>query len=142
MYDDVFVPTDGSDTAKNAASHAYSHAERYDGVIHILYVVEQSNAASIAGRCGQSFDSLRAEGAEITEEITDEAGERDLEATGTVEIGTPHRVIEKYVDEHGIDLIVMSTHGRSGLDRFLMGSVTERVLRTSETPVLTVRREQ
>ncbi|TKX51858.1 universal stress protein, partial [Halorubrum sp. SP3] len=53
--------------------------------------------------------------------------------------GTAYRSIHNYVDDHGIDVVVMGTHGRKGIDRYLLGSVTERVVRTSDVPVLTVR---
>lgn len=53
--------------------------------------------------------------------------------------GNPHEKILEYVSEHDIDMVVMGTHGRTGLDRALMGSVAERVVRRSPVPVLTVR---
>jgi len=53
--------------------------------------------------------------------------------------GSPHKQLIDYAERHGIDLIVMGTHGRTGLDRYLLGSVTERVVRTADMPVLTVR---
>jgi nucleotide-binding universal stress UspA family protein len=58
---------------------------------------------------------------------------------GVVAQGAPHQAILDYVDEHDIDLVVMGTHGRTGLDRYLLGSVTEKVVRLSDAPVLTVR---
>jgi nucleotide-binding universal stress UspA family protein len=56
-----------------------------------------------------------------------------------VVVGTVHRSIRSYVEENDIDLVVMGTHGRQGIERFLLGSVTERTVRTSPVPVLTVR---
>ncbi len=56
-----------------------------------------------------------------------------------IEEGTPHERILEYVDDHDVDLIVMGTHGRRGLDRFLLGSVTERVLRGASASVLVTR---
>jgi nucleotide-binding universal stress UspA family protein len=53
--------------------------------------------------------------------------------------GTPYRAIREYVDDEGIDLITMGTHGRTGLERYLLGSVAERTVRTSDLPVFTVR---
>ncbi len=55
--------------------------------------------------------------------------------------GDPHQVILNYADHHGIDIIVMGTHGRTGLDRYLLGSVTEKVVRLSDIPVVTVRQD-
>lgn len=53
--------------------------------------------------------------------------------------GNPHEEILEYVSEHDIDMVVMGTHGRTGIDRVVMGSVAERVVRQSPVPVLTVR---
>jgi nucleotide-binding universal stress UspA family protein len=58
---------------------------------------------------------------------------------GVVAQGTPHQAILDYIGEHDIDLVVMGTHGRTGLDRYLLGSITEKVVRLSDAPVLTVR---
>jgi nucleotide-binding universal stress UspA family protein len=54
-------------------------------------------------------------------------------------MGDPYEEIIDYAETEGVDMIVMGTHGRSGLDRFLLGSVTEKVVRTADAPVLTVR---
>ncbi|AAV47178.1 universal stress protein [Haloarcula marismortui ATCC 43049] len=54
-------------------------------------------------------------------------------------MGDPYEEIIDYAETAGVDMIVMGTHGRSGLDRFLLGSVTEKVVRTADAPVLTVR---
>jgi len=58
---------------------------------------------------------------------------------GSVAGGSPYRQILASAEEHDIDLIVMGTHGRRGIDRYLLGSVAEKVVRTAEPPVLTVR---
>lgn len=56
--------------------------------------------------------------------------------------GNPHEEILEYVSEHDIDMIIVGTHGRTGFDRAVMGSVAERVVRRSPVPVLTVRDEE
>jgi nucleotide-binding universal stress UspA family protein len=63
----------------------------------------------------------------------------ELRATADAVIGTPAGSIVEYASGHGIDLIVMGTHGRGGMSHLLMGSVAERVVRTAPCPVLTVR---
>jgi nucleotide-binding universal stress UspA family protein len=70
-------------------------------------------------------------------EQAESAGVETIE--GVVSSGTPHRAILDYVDEEDVDLVVMGTHGRTGLDRYLLGSVTEKVVRLSDAPVITVR---
>ncbi|EHK02150.1 UspA domain protein [Candidatus Haloredivivus sp. G17] len=56
--------------------------------------------------------------------------------------GIPHREINTYTEENSVDLIIMGTHGRTGLDRVLVGSNTEKIVRTSEVPVMTVGRSE
>lgn len=140
MYDAVLVPTDGSEAATDAAKHAYSLGERYDATVHVLAVVEKSESTTIVGQGDEKLETLHDEGDDSTQRIVEEALSRDIDAVGAVEMGDPARTILTYADDHGIDLIVMSTHGRSGVGRFLMGSVTERVLRDGEIPVLAVQR--
>lgn len=140
MYDAILVPTDGSEAAIDAASHAYSLGERYDATVHVLSVVETSESASIVGYGAEKLETLREEGTDATRQIVEDALSRDIDAIGAVEVGNPDRTILEYAAEHDIDMIVMSTHGRSGVGRFLMGSVTEQVIRDGEIPVLVVQR--
>lgn len=140
MYDAILVPTDGSQAATDAAKHAYSLGERYEATVHVLSVVETSESASIVGQGDEKLETLREEGTDSTQRIVEEALSRDIDAVGAVEIGEPARTILEYANNHDVDVIVMSTHGRSGVGRFLMGSVTEQVIRGGETPVLAVQR--
>jgi len=74
----------------------------------------------------------------VTETVdrVENAGVRTVE--GTVSRGTPYRVILDYVDRHGVDLVVVSARGRSDVGRYLIGDVTEKVIRLADCPVLTV----
>ena len=68
-----------------------------------------------------------------------EQGHRELHGTTEIIAGTAAKAIAEYARDRGMDLIVMGTHGRSGVAHVLMGSVAERVVRTAPCPVLTVR---
>lgn len=140
MYDDILIPTDGSDGALQAFEHALELAETYDSTVHLLYVVEPLHSADIGTE--QVLDAMRAEGERSLEELAERADSNGVEAVTVVRVGSPHREILEYADEEGMDLIVMGTHGRTGLNRYLLGSVTEKVVRISETPVLTIRRDK
>lgn len=140
MYDRVLLPTDGSEAAEAAAEHAYSHAEQYDAELHLLHVIPESEKTSIIGHGSKRLDTLEARGNDAITPLVDDATARDLSVTSAIEVGTPYREILAYADEQDIDLIVMSTRGRSGVGRFVMGSVTERVIRVGETPVVAVQR--
>lgn len=140
MYETILVPTDGSEAATEAAKHAYSLGERYDATVHVLAVVEQSESASIVGRGDEKLETLREEGTDSTKRIVEAAQSRDIDAVGAVEVGDPDRSILEYGNEHDVDIIVMSTNARSGVGRFLRGSVTEKVIRDGDIPVLAVQR--
>lgn len=141
MYDAILFPTDGSEAAVSAAPHAYSHADRYDADLYVLHVVNETESASIVGRGDERQRALEDRVKDSMSSIVAAAEERGLSVTDDVEVGTPHRTILSYADERDVDLIVMSTHGRSGVDRVVMGSVTERVIRMGDTPVVAVQRE-
>jgi nucleotide-binding universal stress UspA family protein len=139
MYDDILFPTDGSAGADAALDHAIEQALNHDATLHVLYVVEENIPVAEVSQ-PDVLDELEAEGKRIVEAARHRATEAGLESVqGTVGGGSPYRVILEYVDDHGIGLVVMGTHGRSGLDRLLLGSVAERIVRTADCPVMTVR---
>jgi nucleotide-binding universal stress UspA family protein len=139
MYDDILVPTDGSPASDAAIDHAIDIADRYGARLHALYVVDGSAYSTLEAGSEVVIDALEAEGEQATDRVADAAAAAGVETTTTVTSGTAYRAIREYADEQAIDMIVMGTHGRKGLDRYLLGSVTERVVRTADVPVLTVR---
>lgn len=138
MYDRILLPTDGSQGNTRAVDQALELAETTGADLHVLFVVEDLSYAPEM-MDGQVHAKLRQIGENATEEIRERADELGVQVETALEDGIPHREILEYADGNGCDLIVMGTHGRSGLDRYLLGSVTERVVRTAEIPVLTVR---
>ncbi len=138
MYDRILLPTDGSKANTRAVEQAVNLAEQTGAELHVLFVVEEIPYAP--EMTNENIEMrLREIGENAIEEIRAQADEAGVSIQAAVEKGTPHHGINTYVDEHGINLIVMGTHGRSGLDRYLLGSVTERIVRTADVPVLTVR---
>ncbi|MFC7166861.1 universal stress protein [Halospeciosus flavus] len=123
---------------------ALNLAEKHDATLHVLFIVDQPVSVSGAGEGFSGLDSLlealEEEGHEVTGEIAKQAEERDIETTAAVRRGNPHDDILNYAEEQGLDLIVIGTHGRTGVKRALLGSVTEDIVRHSEIPVLTVHR--
>ncbi|WP_226013408.1 universal stress protein [Halomicrobium salinisoli] len=133
MFDDVLVPTDGSDCAERAVGYAVDIASRYGATVHVLSVADSRTLQH-----GPHSDQVRA----ACEEIVDETCEGiagDVPVRDAVRTDLPHEAILAYADDEGIDLIVMGTHGRTGVERYLLGSITEKVVRLSDVPVLTVR---
>lgn len=141
-YEHILIPTDGSEHARAAATHAMAIADRYDATVHALSVVD-INAVSGAYDAGPAIPdllgSLEAGCERAVNSVADMGEDHGVEVLPKVQRGTPYRVINEYVDDRGIDFLTMGTHGRAGLERYLVGSVTERTLRTSDVPVLTVR---
>jgi nucleotide-binding universal stress UspA family protein len=136
MYDKILLTTDGSESSEAAVKHAVSLAEKYGSEIHILYV---SDVRSQMGDPSMEFvvDNLEEIGKKAVEAVEEQVSS-EVETVTSVEPGIPHREIISYSEDNDIDLICMATHGRSGLDRILIGSVTEKVTRKSKVPVMTV----
>jgi nucleotide-binding universal stress UspA family protein len=142
VYDRVLVPTDGSEAANAAAAHAIDIAERYDATVHTLYVVDVRMSPISTGMDREAvLDLLDRSDRQPTAAIRDRAETAGVTVVEAVRLGVPHETIRAYVADEDIDLVVMGTHGRTGLERALLGSVTERVLRSGDVPVLTVRGE-
>jgi nucleotide-binding universal stress UspA family protein len=147
MYDKILVPTDGSETAELAVEHAVEQAKLHGATVHALYVVD-IDAVNLslgteqvdrlkAGNFGD-MEEVKRKAEEATGAVAKRAEEAGVEVVEEVMPGKPHDAITKYAERNGIDLIVMGSHGRSGVRRVLLGSVAERVLRTTRIPVLVV----
>lgn len=138
MYDRILFPTDGSGGADQALEHVLDIASAHGTTVHLLNVADTTRD-SLTRVQGEIIDVLEQEGENLLEDVAERARERGVETVSTVLQGEPYRTIVQYADEYDIDLIVMPTHGRSGLQRLLLGSTTERVVRRAEVPVLTIR---
>ena len=141
MYERILVPTDGSAGVERAIEQAVALASVHGASIHAVFIVNTANFASLPRETSWEgvSDMLREDGKEALERVREIAERRSVPIeTGLIE-GTPSKEIVRYATEEGCDLIVMGTHGRGGIDRLLLGSVAERVVRTSDAPVLTVR---
>ncbi|AXG08401.1 universal stress protein [Haloplanus rubicundus] len=135
----VLVPTDGSECAHTAVDHAEELARSVDAKLYIIYVVEIGQVLN-----GDRVRRLREALEEIGEKALDLALEKVQSSTylpteTSLLTGPPYLEIVKYAEEHDVDCIVMGTHGRKGIRRFLLGSVTERVVRRADVPVISVK---
>jgi nucleotide-binding universal stress UspA family protein len=134
MLDDILVPTDGSESAATAVSYASDLANTYGATVHTLCVADARTLENAPHR-----ERMRADRADLAERTCAEFAAAGVQATQAVRTGVPHRAILEYATEAGVDLVVMGTHGRTGVERYLLGSVTEKVVRLSDVPVLTVK---
>ncbi len=147
MYERILIPTDGSDVAENAVEHGIALAEKYGAEVHALYVLDL-NAIDVSLGTEQvdriksgKFDEmpeLQERARRATGHVADSCEERGLAVVESVVAGRPHLEIDGYAEKHDVDLIVMGSAGRGGVKRMLLGSVAERTLRETTTPVLIV----
>lgn len=138
MYDEIVVPTDGSAGITEAVGQACYLADLSGARIHALFVVDEGIAG--ADEWDVVVEREEARGEEAVEAVEAAGAERGIPVEKHLRRGSPHEEILDAADDYDADLIVMGTHGRTGLGRFLVaGSVAERVVRYSEVPVLTAR---
>mgnify|MGYP000250465852 CR=1 FL=1 len=142
-YEQVLVTTDGSEHAEAAVDHAVAVADAYDATLHVLSVVDISSVAAgpTAGPPMDLLDQFREQGVEATDRIAERARDAGVEVVTEVREGFPGPGLLDYADEAEIDLIAMGTHGRTGVDRLLLGSTTERTIRRAKVPVMSVHPE-
>jgi nucleotide-binding universal stress UspA family protein len=141
VYDRILVPTDGSPEADSFLNHAADLAAIHDANLHVMYVVDTTGYSDLpTDTITEGLGSMLSEQGDAA---LDSAEERigDVPVERALVEGSPGEKIVEYADDEGCDLIVMGTHGRGGIDRLLLGSVAERVVRTASVPVLTVRVE-
>jgi nucleotide-binding universal stress UspA family protein len=139
----ILVPVDFSDASSAAVRHANALAQTHGAEIDLLHVVEQVVYPSAYGVEPAYFPTQEVLGRverTLGEMAREGLAHGDVSASAVV--GYAPLTILDHADEHDIDLIVIATHGRSGLDRMLLGSVTERVLRRASAPVFIVKPDQ
>jgi nucleotide-binding universal stress UspA family protein len=139
----ILVPIDFSDHSKKALQYAIPFAEQFKSSIDLLYVVEPTiyPADFSFGQVGfpSVEDELRQRGAEELQALMrNEIGTR-VDSRFAVKTGKAFNEIDQYAKEEGIDLIIIATHGHSGMEHVLFGSTAEKVVRYAPCPVLVVR---
>jgi len=139
----VLVPTDFSESARHALTYGTSFAREYHAALVILHVVENLTV-------GYASDLFPVPMAEVFQEISgyartelarlgEDARQKGLSVEEVVVQGKPSAEIIRFAAENEVDMIVLGAHGKGMLDQALFGSTTERVVRRSPCPVLTVR---
>jgi nucleotide-binding universal stress UspA family protein len=140
----ILCPIDFSETATRALAHAAALARWYDAqltVIHVVPVFEENMQSSFPFKGDEGRTPYAPVRADVLEQIrrsTEQAGAAALSPTILAEEGRTHATIVDRAAALQADLLVVGTHGRGGVNRLLLGSVAEKVLRTAPCPVLTV----
>lgn len=141
MYKDVLVPTDGSDSSTAAVEHGVSIAAQHGANVHFLHVIDvaELSASGVGTIADELTETLEQKADEALDDAVARAKEAEVKFERVLLEGDPHESIAEYSTEHDIDLVVMGTSGRSGLKERLLGSTTDRVIRTVDTSVLLAR---
>jgi nucleotide-binding universal stress UspA family protein len=141
MYKKILLPLDGSPLAEQALPHAISVAEHFQSELILLRVLiplsrSQTTKEAALKRAEKAMDVFVHE---YLERVASGVQERGIKVQMIAIEGRPHLQIIQYAETNQVDLIVMCTRGESGLSRWLMGSVSDRVVRGANVPVLIIR---
>lgn len=145
MYQEILVPLDGSELAESALPHARALAKAFDGRITLISILEPVFVLSQPSMIGPVISvsgNIEEEQASVREYLDTIAGnlkKEGIDVRTAILQGDPASEIVDYAAANHEDIIVMSTHGRSGIQRWVYGSVADRVLRSATSPVLLVR---
>ncbi len=141
MYKRVLLPLDGSALAEQALPHAVAIVERFQAELILLRVLVPlpRPPTAIPSVLQKAEEATMKFAREYLERLVADVQERDVKVQEATTVGRPHLQIIQYAETNKVDLIVMSTRGQSGLSRWLMGSVADRVVRGAGVPVLLVR---
>lgn len=144
MLQNVLVATDGSPGFDGAIDHAIELADTYGASVQALYVVDTGPepAGLDSTQHADLYEAAERRGREATVRVENRASDRGLEVARAVREGVPHEEIIAGATEYDSDLLVVGTHGRTGVERARLGSTTERVLTLADTPVLSVRLDE
>lgn len=145
MPDNVFVGFNSSPLSERALTYAIETFS--DAPLTTIYIINLIDSVIDVEAGGLPvaedwYEDAKEEATRIHATATDLAAERDTELDAVTKVGKPARAILEYADDYDVDQIVMGSHGRSGIDRTLLGSVAEKTVRTSPAPVMTVRQPE
>ena len=140
MYKRILVPTDGSEFAKKAEKHALFLAMASGAEIFAVSVTENNfvNGLPLDDEVYQLNQILKERSEENLKEFDELNDNNDLKITHVIREGSPAKVILEVAKEEDIDLIVMGSSGKSGFDRFIMGSVADKVVNSAKCAVLVI----
>ena len=142
MYKKMLVPLDGSELAEVVFPYAKELAGRLDLDLVLLHVCSPEESELLPMRrlyVEQKAETVIRQSHEAQEKYGIEPKGKAVEGRGEIVIGHPAEEIINYADKNDIDVILIATHGRSGIGRWVMGSVADKILRASKVPVWLVR---
>ena len=138
----ILFPIDLTENAYKVLPYVLSLSEQYNAMIYLLHVVQDLRRWGKVYIPHVSMDKLQGEALEAADKALDRVCDQDLQSCPNfqrrVVSGDPATEILKLIDSEGIDLVIMGTHGRKGLNHTIFGSVAENVMKKSSVPVMVV----
>ncbi len=135
----VLALTDGSDISRQALQYAVEFSSRFDADLYLLTVIEPLPSYVSAKVAKDLLDAAESRMQQEVKTCSGYCETSGIACQSTVRKGVPYETITAYAREIDADLIVLATHGHSGISKALMGSVAEKVVRHADCPVLTIR---
>lgn len=139
LFEKILIATDGSEKNKSAVEEAVKIARACGSTVYAVYVMDESlmKSAIEVPIAEDLYRRIREEGEEAVNGVKEIAQGVNLETF--ILSGRPARAITEFAEQKEVDLIVVGTQGKSGIERFLLGSVADEVIRTAGCPALTIK---
>jgi len=131
VFETIMVPTDGSKCSLKAEDIAIAIAKNFKAKLVVVHVIDE--------KLIYPFEVLEEEGNTILDEAARKGKDEGVDVEQVLIVGSPAHDMEKIVEKTGADLVVIGTHGKTGIRKILMGSVAESSIKTVKVPVLLVK---
>ncbi|MFB6167412.1 MAG: universal stress protein [Haloferacaceae archaeon] len=140
MYEDILIPTDGSAQATNAVKTGLALAGELGATAHAVYVVEEfeGRVESITSEQAELSEQYHEHGEEIVGEVASAAESMGVECVTAVDEGVVYNELENYVESNDIDVIVMGSRGLTNVEKAILGSTSDKIIRTLDIPTTVV----
>lgn len=131
MFETILVPTDGSEYAERAEDIAISMASKYNAKIVGVYVMDE--------KLIYPYEVLEDEGKAILKNLSEKAKKENVVVDEIIVFGDPRKDMANISNKMDADIVIIGTHGKKGLEKILLGSVAENILKSVKIPVLLVK---
>ena len=148
MYNKILLPVDGSKNSEKAIKHATTLAIDEEAEIVILYVVDHRSLTSLPENAleDKELADYEKQGEVVTQRVVDQINgiiketspDKTIKTEKLIVEGKPANIIIKAIEKKDIDVVVIANSGKNFVDRFLIGSVTERIIRCSTVPIVVI----
>jgi nucleotide-binding universal stress UspA family protein len=131
LFDRIMIPSDGSEFAARSEDFAMEIAKKFNSTLVAVHIIDD--------KLIYPFEVLEDEGIAILKKIREKAEKEEIAFEDVLIVGSPTHDMEKIVKKTEADLVVIGTHGKTGLEKLILGSVAESALKTVKVPVLLIK---